>query len=90
MVQRCELVGVDVCEAMRDDGTINLQWINEAMAQRPGFDAGPYVDTTDDRCDRWYIDPIDSDTWDRRGSGYRLLRIAKAAIDDPGRDYTED
>jgi len=34
MVQQCELVGVDVCEAMRDDGTINLQWINEAMAQR--------------------------------------------------------
>ena len=52
---------------------------------------GSYVDTTDDRCDRWYIDPIDSDTWDRRGSGYRLLRIAKAAIDDrTGRDYTED
>tara|TARA_B100001013_G_C24598257_1_gene437707 strand:- start:325 stop:528 length:204 start_codon:yes stop_codon:yes gene_type:complete len=37
MVQQCELVGVDVCEAMRDDGTINLQWIfNEA-------DAGPCV-----------------------------------------------
>ncbi len=51
---------------------------------------GSYVDTTDDRSDRWYVTPIDSDTWDRRGRGFRLLRIAKAAIDDPGRDCTED
>jgi len=41
---QCELVGVDVCEAMHKGfGTINLRWINEAMAQRPGFDAGPCV-----------------------------------------------
>ena len=61
-----------------------------------------YVDTIDDRCDRWYIAPplsianFDvarrySDAFDRRGRGFRLLRIAKAAIDDrTGRDFTED
>ena len=52
---------------------------------------GSYVDTCDDSIDRWYIDPVDSDTYDRRGRGYRLLRIAKAKIDDTsGRDFSED
>ena len=65
---------------------------HHTFAEHKGYiiSRGSYVDATDDRCDRWYIDPIDSDTWDRRGRGYRLLRIAKAAIDDPGHDYTED
>ena len=42
---------------------------------------GGYVDTCDDRIDGWYIDPPDTDYWDRRGPGYRTLRDACEAID---------
>ena len=42
---------------------------------------GSYVDTSDDRCDRWYVDPIETDTWDRRGPGYATIREAAEAID---------
>jgi hypothetical protein len=41
---------------------------------------GAYVGTSDDNARGWYIDPVDSDTWDRRGPGYRTRREAMSAI----------
>lgn len=43
---------------------------------------GSYQGTTDDRLDRWYADPVDADTLDRRGPGHATLADAKAAIDE--------
>ena len=43
---------------------------------------GDYQNTTDDRLDRWYIDPPGADIMDRRGPGFRTLADARAAIDE--------
>ena len=43
---------------------------------------GGYQGTTDDRLDRWYADPEDSDVLDRRGPGFTTLKAARAAIDE--------
>ena len=37
---------------------------------------GAYVDTTDDRIDRWYWDRIDSDVIDRTGAGFVMIADA--------------
>ena len=42
---------------------------------------GSYNDSCNDSIDGWYVDRLDSDTWDRRGPGYPTQRAAKEAID---------
>jgi len=39
---------------------------------------GSYLDTPDDRLDRWYIEP--AKVADRRGPGYRTREEARAAL----------
>ena len=43
---------------------------------------GSYLDTPDDRLDRWYVDLKDSAILDRRGAGFRTLAAARACIDE--------
>lgn len=43
---------------------------------------GDYQTTADNRLDGWYVDSVDADLCDRRGSGFATLAVAKAAIDD--------
>ena len=42
---------------------------------------GDYLDTPDNRIDRWYIEPEGSTVVCRLGRGYRTIREAEAAID---------
>jgi len=42
---------------------------------------GAFVDTSDDRADRWYIDHVDSTTVDRRGEGFKTLADCREYID---------
>jgi len=62
-----------------------MKYVTAGLYTRRGYtiSRGSYVGTTDDRLDRWYIDKRDSDTWDRRGPGYRTLAECRDAIDAP-------
>ena len=42
---------------------------------------GGFSGTSDDRLDGWYVDPVESDSWDRRGPGYATIGAAAEAID---------
>lgn len=42
---------------------------------------GAYVDASDDRIDRWYVEDPDSTTVDRTGPGYATIADAKEGID---------
>ena len=42
---------------------------------------GDYTDTTDNRLDRWYVEPDESTVVCRIGRGYATLAAAKSAID---------
>ena len=42
---------------------------------------GDYIDTTDNRIDRWYVEPEDSPVVCRLGRGYATIAAAKSAID---------
>jgi hypothetical protein len=42
---------------------------------------GDYLNTNDNRADRWYAEREDSAMVDRRGQGYRTIQDAKAAVD---------
>ena len=42
---------------------------------------GDYTDTTDNRLDRWYVEPDESTVVCRLGRGYATLAAAKSAID---------
>ena len=46
------------------------------------IERGDYVDTSDDRIDRWYMADPDSTVVDRRGSGFGTLAEVKQAIDE--------
>jgi hypothetical protein len=43
---------------------------------------GDYLNTTDNRADRWYAEREDSDVVDRRGQGYSTIQEAKVAVDE--------
>jgi hypothetical protein len=43
---------------------------------------GSYQGTSDDVLGRYYIDPPETDYYDRRGPGFRTLAEAKAAINE--------
>lgn len=45
---------------------------------------GDYIGTTDNSIDGWYVDPIESDTLDRRGPGYLTIRAAEETINRGG------
>jgi hypothetical protein len=45
---------------------------------------GAYVDTTDDRMDRWYIEDRESTVVDRRGPGWATRRECEEEIDRRG------
>ena len=42
---------------------------------------GDYIDTTDNRIDRWYVEPDGATVVCRLGRGYATIAAAKAAID---------
>lgn len=49
-----------------------------AQARKYGYEVnrGSYLDTTDDRIDRWYVERVDASAVDRTGRGYRTRREA--------------
>ena len=53
-----------------------------AEARKAGYEVvrGAYVGTTDNRLDRWYIEPVDATAVDRT-YGYRTRREALEAVE---------
>jgi hypothetical protein len=43
---------------------------------------GDYLNTNDNRADRWYAERADSDVVDRRGQGYSTIQDAKRGVDE--------
>lgn len=54
-----------------------------AEARKRGYEItrGSYRTTTDDRMDRWYIDPVDG-LCDRRGKGFATRKEALETLTD--------
>jgi len=58
--------------------------LTRRQALRYGYEVnrGSFIDTPDNRADRWYIELVDSCSVDRRGEGYRTVREALQQIEE--------
>ena len=68
-------------ERARGRGELNMRastYQMRRMARELGYNIvrGSYAGTSDDRIDRWYIEPVGTDTVDRRGSGFGTIADA--------------